>query len=341
MNLAKHALAGDRLAIARLLTLLENDSAEGMAALETLFPHSGRAFLIGITGAPGTGKSTLVANLARELRQDDRKVAILAVDPSSPFSGGALLGDRIRMRGLAGDEGVFIRSMASRGVMGGLSRMTSAAALLLDAVGFDVILIETVGAGQAEVDIASLAHSVVVVEAPGLGDEIQAIKAGILEIADVLVVNKADLPGVEKTIRALQIAFQAQHHGPYRHHRDIEWHPGLNEEKDTPPSVWEVPILKTAARTGAGIAELKAALFRHQAYLKESGLWDARSDARLFHDFSTLMRDRLYQRWREGIADERFAGMMGELFARHLSPGRLVNQELEKESGNSTEDLSS
>ncbi len=209
MDLTQAVLAGDRLALARLLTQVENDSPLGRSALDGLFPATGKAHVVGVTGSPGTGKSSLVNQLTRSFRRPagDRPaktVAIVAVDPSSPFSGGALLGDRVRMRDLSGDRGVFIRSMASRGAMGGLSRTTAAVVNVLDAAGFELILVETVGAGQSEVDIARLAHTTVVVEAPGMGDEIQAIKAGILETADILVVNKADRPGVENTERSLR-----------------------------------------------------------------------------------------------------------------------------------------
>jgi LAO/AO transport system kinase len=195
---------GNRLVLSRALTAVENDDPAGQEMISALFPHTGKAHLVGVTGAPGTGKSTLVNQLARAFRKEtdsgeQLKIAIVAVDPTSPFTGGALLGDRIRMQDLMGDPGVFIRSMASRGALGGLAHSTAAFTTLLDAAGFDLILIETIGAGQAEVDIAQLAHTVIVVEAPGLGDDIQAIKAGILEIADILVVNKADRPGAENT----------------------------------------------------------------------------------------------------------------------------------------------
>ncbi len=207
MSLTQSILDGNRLALARLLTQAENDSPEGRAVLADLFPHTGKAHLIGVTGAPGTGKSSLVNQLALFYRKNDpsrKKVAIVAVDPSSPFTGGAVLGDRVRMRDLSGDEGVFIRSMATRGSLGGIAQKTASLVQIFDAAGYEVILIETVGAGQSEVDVARLAHTTLVVEAPGLGDEIQAIKAGILEIADILVINKADRPGVENTERALR-----------------------------------------------------------------------------------------------------------------------------------------
>src|SRR5829696_5377364 len=221
MSFTESILAGNRLALARLLTQVENDSADGRAALTELFPHTGKAHLIGVTGAPGTGKSSLVNQLALHYRkQAGKKVAIVAVDPSSPFTGGAVLGDRVRMRDLSGDEGVFIRSMATRGSLGGIAKKTAAIVQVFDAAGYKIIIIETVGAGQSEVDIARLAHTTIVVEAPGLGDEIQAIKAGILEIADVLVINKADRPGVENTERALRSTLELAHPTKriFRHH---------------------------------------------------------------------------------------------------------------------------
>ena len=204
MKLAERVRSGDRLALARLLTLVDNNSQEGQEALSELHASTGRAHRVGVTGAPGTGKSVLVNRLTLHLRaQDDPpKVAIVAVDPTSPFTGGAILGDRIRMRELSGDEGIFIRSMANRGALGGLARNTSGIVDALDAAGFQTILIETVGTGQAEVDVASAAHTVVVLEAPGMGDAVQALKAGLLEIADILVVNKSDLPGAENTARS-------------------------------------------------------------------------------------------------------------------------------------------
>src|SRR5512138_2245633 len=221
MSLTESILEGNRLALARLLTQVENDSPEGRTALAELFPQTGRAHLIGVTGAPGTGKSSLVNQLALYYRKNENKrIAIIAVDPSSPFTGGAVLGDRVRMRDLSGDPGIFIRSMASRGSVGGIAQSTANMAQVFDAAGFDIVVIETVGAGQSEVDVARLAHTTLVVEAPGMGDEIQAIKAGILEIADILVINKADRPGVENTEKALKSMLELAHPTQriYRHH---------------------------------------------------------------------------------------------------------------------------
>lgn len=205
MDLVAQLLAGNRRALARTISQVENEGPEAHALLAALYPHTGRSHVIGVTGAPGTGKSTLVNALAKAYRAAGRTVGVIAVDPTSPFSGGALLGDRVRMRDLAGDPGVFIRSMATRGSLGGLARATADVISVLDAAGFDRILVETVGVGQAEIDIASAAHTTIVVEAPGLGDEVQAIKAGILEIADLFAVNKADRDGADHTVMALQM----------------------------------------------------------------------------------------------------------------------------------------
>ena len=311
MDLVSDVLSGSRLALARLLTHVENDTAEGRRALNSLFAHTGRAHLVGVTGSPGTGKSSLVARLARALRGAggplDPRVGIIAVDPSSPFSGGALLGDRVRMRELSGDPGIFIRSMASRGALGGLAHATSAAAQVLDAAGYGVILIETVGAGQSEVDIARLAHTVVVVEAPGLGDDIQAIKAGILEIADILVVNKGDLPGAEQAARALRNMLELAH----------TLKPGVLGGEGP---AWETPVLKTSIPLNQGVAEVAEAILRHHAHLLESGELQRRERARLQNGLELLLQAALVERWRAGVAPETFNEVLSLLASRRLSP---------------------
>jgi GTPase len=300
--------------------------------LNTLFPFTGKAHLIGVTGASGTGKSSLVNQLARHYRQPRQaetppRVAIVAVDPTSPFTGGAILGDRIRMRDLAGDPGVFIRSMATRGSLGGLAAATAAVVQVLDAAGFEVILIETVGAGQSEVDIARLAHTTIVVEAPGLGDDIQAIKAGILEIADVLVVNKADLPGVENTERALRGSLSLGHPLPQRmlHHGRMETLPGQPDAKPDQQE-WVPPILRTVALDGTGIPELVDAITKHQAYLKQSGGWKQRERERLQAELELLMQRTLLDSWRSRLTAGVYEMVLEQLVARQISPYQAVER---------------
>ena len=312
MDLVERLLAGERLALARLLTQVENDTATGRTALERLFPHTGKAHLVGITGAPGTGKSSLANQIARELRRltdrhPPRKVAVLAIDPSSPFTGGALLGDRLRMKDVSGDAGVFIRSTASRGAVGGLARTTAAMASVLDAAGFDTVLIETVGAGQSEVEIVRLAHTVLVVDAPGLGDDIQAIKAGILEIADILVVNKADLPGVEHTLRAMNGML------------DLAYPEGSSDRR-------RPPLLRATATTGEGIAEVVQAILEHRVYLHESGGWQRREHDRLRREFETLLSAILTARWRERVGEQAIQTIYERIARREISPGQAVEE---------------
>ncbi|HUF38047.1 MAG TPA: methylmalonyl Co-A mutase-associated GTPase MeaB [Anaerolineales bacterium] len=315
-------LAGDRRALARVLTQIENDTEAGRAALNALFPHSGRAHLVGVTGAPGTGKSSLVNRLALHYRKLDTslRIAVIAVDPSSPFTGGAVLGDRIRMVELSGDTGVFIRSMASRGSLGGLARTTAGLVRAFDAAGYDIVMIETVGAGQAEVDIARLADTTVVVEAPGLGDDIQAIKAGILEIADVLVINKADRPGVENTERALKSMLQLAHpvRRVFRHHGRTET--VAADEPDPDREIWIPPVLKSVASDGTGVPEVAAAIAAHRAYLKDSGDQARRERARLQNELDLRIRDELVERWRLAADNGRYEAMLEKLVAREISP---------------------
>lgn len=266
-HLAQLALQGERRALARLLSLVEDGAPAGQRALATLFPHAGQAHVVGITGATGAGKSTLVNRLAHAFRERDLRLAVVAVDPTSPFSGGALLGDRLRMRDLVTDPGIFIRSMASRGHPGGIAHATRDVVTVLDAVGMPLILVETVGAGQAQVEVAQVAHTVVLVEAPGMGDEIQALKAGLLEIADLIVVNKADRPGARQAVRALQNVRPATggHHGAGA--------PDASTAEEA--EGWEAPILQTSALEGQGIDALLDAILAHRRYLEESGTWRA------------------------------------------------------------------
>lgn len=315
---------GNRLALSRLLTEVENDSEVGRAALDRLFTSSGRAHLVGITGSPGTGKSSLVSCLAKQIRAElGKTVAVVAIDPSSPFTGGAILGDRVRMRDLAGDAGVFIRSMASRGALGGLARATAGVVQVLDAAGFDLILIETVGAGQSEVDIARLAHTTIVIEAPGLGDDIQAIKAGILEIADLLVINKADLPGADNTERALRANLDLGY-SPRMLHNAAHMAPA-NSENDTQPEGWVPPILRTVATQNQGIAEVLSVILSHRDYLRESGLWQQRDRERLRAEVMHLLTDALMRRWRRDVSQEKFESTLERVLAREISPGAAID----------------
>jgi len=319
MSLTQSILDGNRLSLTRLLTQVENDSTEGQNALAELFLYTGKAHLIGVTGAPGTGKSSLVNQLTLYYRKEqNNKVAIIAVDPSSPFTGGAVLGDRVRMRDLSGDSGVFIRSMASRGSVGGLSQKTAAFVQVFDAAGYEIIIIETVGAGQSEVDIAKLAHTTIVVEAPGLGDDIQAIKAGILEIADVLVVNKADRPGVENTERALRSTLELAHPTKrmFRHH-------GQNMSVDVPETdtpLWIPPILKTISTEGKGIAELANSISKHAAHLRQSGDWESRDRTRLRSELEAILQDELMDRFMDGIQQSKYEEMLDKVTQRNISP---------------------
>jgi LAO/AO transport system kinase len=319
-------LQGDRLALSRLLTQLENQKPEGQKVLDALYPVTGQAYLVGITGAPGTGKSSLVNRLVQIFRQPAQdsqtpKVGIIAVDPSSPFSGGAVLGDRVRMGNANGDPGVFIRSMASRGSLGGLAATTSQLVQALDAAGYQLILIETVGAGQAEVEIARLAHSTVVVEAPGLGDEIQTIKAGILEIADILVVNKSDLPGAEQAYRALVQMLTGS--TPDSHHNLKK---SSNTNQDPEQTGWEIPVLMTSAVQNEGVADLKNALLEHRKHLKSSGYYKLREIRRIQADLDRKLQNKLVALWREQIQEDIYQRTLSDLIERRITPDQALQK---------------
>jgi LAO/AO transport system kinase len=323
----ERVLNGDRRALARLLTLIENDDPQAAALLRGLYPHTGRAHLIGVTGAPGTGKSTLVTALAKAYRADGHTVGIIAVDPTSPFSGGAILGDRVRMRDLSGDAGVFIRSMATRGSLGGLARTTCDAARALDAAGYAVIIIETVGAGQNEVEIARLAQTTLVVEAPGLGDDVQAIKAGILEIADVLVVNKADRPGVENTVRALRAMLELGHPAAREQIADALHHRAAANGAPAPDSsTWIPPIVQTVAAEGKGIEDVVAAVAAHRQFVREYGL-SARLERRQIElEVMSRLRDRLLARLLTALPADALDGLVEQVQTRTLDPGTAVER---------------
>ena len=324
-------LAGDRLALSRLLSQIEANTSAGREALNHLYPHTGSAQLIGVTGAPGTGKSTLVNRLALFYRKPPKeirpkRVAIVAVDPSSPFSGGAIMGDRVRMRDLVGDPGIFIRSMATRGSLGGLATSTAAMVQVFDAAGYEVIMIETVGAGQAEVDIARLAHTTLVIEAPGLGDDIQAIKAGILEIADILVINKADRPGVEITEHALKGMLNLAHPSEriIRHHGTFDKVQSFQKEQAQVENAWTPPIQRTIAIDGDGIPELYTLIEQHRQHLEISGLFHQKERTRLKTELDNLLQETLVNRWREGIDHNLYENLIHQLLIRDISPWQAV-----------------
>lgn len=300
MGLVDRLLSGDRRAAAQLVTLMEDDGPPAREAIAALYPHTGQAHIVGVTGSPGTGKSTLVYELAKEFRSRDRTVGIIAVDPTSPFSGGALLGDRIRMQKLSTDEGIFIRSMASRGELGGLARATGDAIKVLDAFGRDIVMVETVGAGQSEVEIARAAHTVIVVDAPGLGDDIQAIKAGLFEIADIFVVNKADREGADRTLLTLRMM--------------LDMGEGSRERG------WRPPLVKTIALHGEGSALVADAVEEHLAHLKESGQLHIRSVRLAEEELRRILGRELLSRLLEGIREEQWESLTKEVAERELDP---------------------
>jgi LAO/AO transport system kinase len=333
MDLAAGVLGGDRLQLARVISYIEDDEPAGAEALAALYAHAGHAYRVGVTGPPGTGKSTLVNRLALHLRaqgwgegdslEGERpRVAIVAVDPSSPFTGGAILGDRIRMRDLSGDPGIFIRSMATRGQLGGLARTTADVVTALDAAGFGVVLIETVGAGQAEVDIAKTAQTTIVVDAPGLGDDVQANKAGILEIADIVVVNKTDLPGAENTLRALRLSLEMN--AP-RAAKDV------GKDELPPEPVWSVPVLGTVATKGEGVPALAQALAQHRAFLQSSAALQEQERAQIRDRLERLLAERLLARFMSQGNELRIEEQLDRVLAREITPYQAAQALLQAE----------
>ena len=324
-ELVEAALAGDRRALARILTAVENRTHVAELALRRLYPLAGRAHLVGITGPPGSGKSTLVSALIGVARAAGRSVAVVAVDPSSPITGGALLGDRVRMQSYATDRDVFIRSMAARGHAGGLASTSTAAAAVLDAAGFDLVLLETVGTGQSEVEVAAAADTTVVLEAPEMGDEVQAIKAGLLEVADIVVVNKGDLPGAQRTasqLRAMLVAVGRAGAGGGRGSvRDTgKARPsGPNGVVAERPRPKEPEVLLTTATTGDGIPELLASLDRHRARGREASDTPARL-ARAEAQVWAILADRLQAELHVPANREATAATMREVAAHELDP---------------------
>jgi LAO/AO transport system kinase len=302
-SLADALLAGDRRALARLLTAVENRTAVAEAALRRLYPAAGRAHLVGITGPPGAGKSTLVAALIALVRAAGRPVAVVAVDPSSPITGGALLGDRVRMQAYADDRDVFIRSMAARGHAGGLASTTTAAASVLDAAGFDLVFIETVGTGQSEVEVAAAADTTVVLEAPEMGDEVQAIKAGLLEVADLVVVNKGDKPGALRTASQLRAMLV----------------PTVARTPSDRPQPKRPEVMVTTAATGEGVAELLAALDRHRA-AGRGDLANGPRRARAASQVRAILADRLADRLDGAALTSLSSEVIDDVAAHRLDP---------------------
>jgi LAO/AO transport system kinase len=296
-ELVRRLLDGDRVALARAISRVENETSEAVEILDACFERSGRAYRIGITGPPGAGKSTLVTKLALEYRARGETVAIVAVDPTSPFSGGALLGDRVRMGELAGDSGVFIRSMATRGSMGGLAVHT-AQVCVLDAAGFTRVMIETVGVGQSELEVAQTADSTAVVLVPESGDAVQAMKAGLMEIGDVFVINKADREGAERAAFAI--------------HSSLELRAQRTE--------WSPPVLLTTASLGTGVTEVADAFEEHLSFLRDRGGLAGRRRERLDQRLGDLVRERLWRRLRERVNDTLWSEAVGALVARRLTP---------------------
>lgn len=312
-DLAARLLEGDRLALSRLMSAVETGRDDARRQLRCLFHKTGRAHVVGVTGPPGSGKSTLTTRLALEYRAREKTVGIVAVDPTSPYSGGAILGDRVRMMELHSDPDVFVRSMATRGVMGGLARSTLDVVLLLDAFGKDVVLLETVGVGQDEVEIARAADTIMVVGVPNLGDDIQAIKAGILEIADVLVVNKADLLGADRLVADLRAMLQLG---------------------ASPRGSWSPPIVRTVATEGVGVSELVDRLGEHRTYLESTGVWHARRVESARRQVRAIVEDRVQRRFERAAANEVWQARFEAIASRDDDPYSVADEVLKEVSSN-------
>jgi LAO/AO transport system kinase len=308
-DLVEPLLAGDKRALARAISLVEDDDPEGWALVREVYPKTGRAHIVGLTGPPGVGKSTLIGALTKHARSLDRQVAVLSIDPSSPFTQGALLGDRIRLTEHFLDPGVFIRSMASRGSLGGLSEATLQAALLMDASGKDDIFVETVGVGQAEVDIIDHADTVLLALMPGSGDSIQALKAGVMEIPDIIIVNKCDHPLADTMVREIRGVLS------------------LGEQKG-----WRVPIVRTEASRGEGIPELWEKITEHRAYIEAEGLLEERRRRNLMNEVLELATHRLRRKLRAAVAeDEEAQALLDEVVKRKLDPASAATRLLERD----------
>jgi LAO/AO transport system kinase len=310
-DLAERLVAGDKRALARAITLIENDDPAGWELVREVFPRTGRARIVGLTGPPGVGKSTLIGALTAEMRKADRQVAVLSIDPSSPFTRGALLGDRIRLSDHFLDSGVFIRSMASRGALGGLSEATLQAALLMDASGKDDVFIETVGVGQAEIDIVDHGDSIVLVLMPGSGDSIQALKAGVMEIPDVIVVNKSDHPMTDTMIREIRGVLSLG-----------------------PATSWRVPIVKTEAAKGEGVAELAEKITEHREHIEAEGTLEERRARNLRNEVMELAASRMRRGLEAAVADDpSVRELLDRVVKREIDPASAAKDLLERDDG--------
>jgi LAO/AO transport system kinase len=310
--LAERLIAGDKRALARAITLIESDDPAGWELVREVYPRTGRARIVGFTGPPGVGKSTLIGALTAELRKAERQVAVLSIDPSSPFTRGALLGDRIRLSDHFLDPGVFIRSMASRGALGGLSEAALQVALAMDAAGKDDVLIETVGVGQAEIDIVDHADTIVLALMPGSGDSIQALKAGVMEIPDIIVVNKADHPMTETMVREVRGVLALSHD----------------------PEGWTVPILRTEAARGEGVEELAARIAEHRAHIEAEGTLEERRARNLRSEVLGIAASRMRRRLEEtAAADPGTQALLDRVVSRELDPASAASEILERHAG--------
>jgi LAO/AO transport system kinase len=315
-NLAQRLLAGDRRALARAITLVEDDSPEGWELVKEVYPHTGKAEVVGFTGPPGVGKSTLIGALTKARREAGRTVGVLSIDPSSPFTHGALLGDRIRLSEHFLDQGVFIRSMANRGALGGLSEAALQAALLLDAAGRQDVFVETVGVGQAEIDIIDHADTIVLVLMPGSGDSIQALKAGVMEIPDVIVINKADHPLTDTMVREI---------------RGVLSLANLDRSPEEARASWRVPIIKAEATLGRGVEELVDALREHRAHILAAGQLEERRRRNLRNEVLAIATARMRRRLEEDLhEDPEFQRLIGEVVRRQLDPASAASALLER-----------
>ncbi|NJE53718.1 methylmalonyl Co-A mutase-associated GTPase MeaB [Thermococcus sp. 21S9] len=313
--LIQSALSGDKKAIARLITLVENDEEKAREIIRRIYPHTGKAYVVGITGPPGSGKSTLLDKLIKLARDEGHRVGVIAIDPTSPFTGGALLGDRLRMQRHSTDPGVFIRSMATRGSLGGLAKATNDAVKVLDASGYDLIFVETVGVGQIEVDIVKTADTVVLVTVPGLGDEVQAIKAGLMEVADIFAINKADREGTEMVYLELKMA--------------------LEFERDKWRQIgWEPPIVETTAFTLKGVRPLWEAIKRHRKHMEESGRLRERRAFRAREEVKTIIASTIASKVEERLAKGEAKELIEEVVERKLDPysaSQIVMEKLKED----------